>query len=238
MRKTIVWFIVFLICFLGCAQNKPFVGKNIASIAPLKIVRHETPIIKRVTSIGETIGIFSAWDPTGISALASGLPYAAMGKYIVKGSVPDFGKLVTDKIVSRASTEIPNWPATTVEEKTIKDTDNSVDYFPGEFEEETDTLTPISGTLLIFAVNLVLHYEHGFVSGVLATMTDSDGNIFWQQQFIYTSKIYGRYVSIDKYESDNLKLLKEEIVFAAEKTVSIFIEHFKGPMWSSMKKNE
>jgi hypothetical protein len=233
-----------LVCFLGCVQKKSFVRKDIASLAPLKIVRYETPEIERVTSTGETIGIISALDITGISALVGWLPYSAMGKYHVKGTFPDFGKLLTDKFVARANAEIPNWPATTVREDQIEKT--AAQLPPRQRYQQQRKLRQIeanatsisSGTLLVFRVVLGIHHEEGFISGVNANMKDSKGNIFWQQKFIYMSKNYGRKTSIDKYESDNYRLLREEIDFAAEKTVSIFIEHFKGPKWSSLKKAE
>jgi hypothetical protein len=242
MKRIITWLIVSLVCFQGCAQNKPFVRKDIASLAPLKIVRYETPEIRRITSTGETIGILSALDITGITALVAGVPYIASGKDFVKGSLPDFGKLVTDKFVARASMEIPSWPATTVREEPIKKI--AAQLPPRERYQQQKKLRQIesnatsisSGTLLVFEVALAIHHEQGFVSGILATMKDSKGNIIWQQKFIYMSKNYGRKVSIDKYESDNYRFLREEIDFAAEKTVSIFIEHFKGPKWSSLKK--
>ncbi len=138
----------------------------------------------------------------------------------------------------------PYWPATTVREEPIKKT--AAQLPPCQRYQQQKKLRQIeanatsisSGTLLIFKVALGIHHEQGFVSGISANMKDSKGNIFWQQKFIYMSKNYGRKVSIDKYESDNYRLLREEIDLAAEKTVSIFIEHFKGPKWSSLKKAE
>lgn len=242
MKRIIIWCIVFSVCLLGCVQKKTFVRKDIASLTPLKIVRYETPEISRITSTGENIGILSRLDITGVSALVVGLPYAATGKYHVKGPFSDFGKLVTDKFVARANAEIPNWPATTVREKPIKKLPTHLP--PRERQKQLKKLRQIetkatsisSGTLLVFHVSLWIHHEQGFVSVILANLKDSKGNIFWQQKFTYMSKNFGRKVSIDKYESDNYRLLKEEIEFAADKTVSIFIEHFKGPTWSSLKK--
>lgn len=228
------------VCLLGCVQNKPFVRKDIASLTPLKIIRYETPKIRRVTAADVAMRTATYLDITGLSLLA----YGASGTGFVKGSLPDFGKLVTDKFVERASTEIHNWPATTVREKPIKKI--AAQLPPRERYKQQRKLRQVeikatsisSGTLLVFNVELAIHYEQGFVSGIQATMKDSKGNIFWQQKFIYMSKNFGRKVSIDKYESDNYRFLREEIDFAAEKTVSIFIEHFKGPKWSSLKKAE
>ena len=75
---------------------------------------------------------------------------------------------------------------------------------------------------------LSVHSFHGFLSGVTATMETSDGNVLWQKSFDYSSTRFDRVRTIDEFKADNAKLLREEMVFATEKTVSELIDHLRG----------
>jgi hypothetical protein len=136
---------------------------------------------------------------------------AGLGVGLAKGEVDknapisDFGKLVMDKFIERATREIPNWPTTTLEERPIG----------GDYSYK-------SGTLLTFnVIGLIFVFGEGFGSGVVVTMTDLEGNVLWKKRFSYASRRFDRKRSIDEYEADNFNLLKEEMEFAAEKTVSV-----------------
>lgn len=56
-------------------------------------------------------------------------------------------------------------------------------------------------------------------------MKDPEGNILWQKSFIYLSKDFDREMSLEDLEAENCDLLKEEVKFAAEKTVQDFVTH-------------
>lgn len=214
MRRMISWVLIAFwtvssIVLHGCATTTPFTQKDMSAISPLKVARYETPQIKEMTR-----GRFILSTIVGVALLggvAAGLGYnLAMGS--VDGeAIPDLGKLVMDKFVERASKEIPDWPIMTLEERPI----------PADYSYK-------SGTLLTFNVaEWILDFGEGFASLVEVTMTDLHGNVLWKKPFAYSSRLWDRKKSIDEYEADNFKLLKEEIGFDAEKTVSDFIEHFK-----------
>lgn len=208
MNKSYVRIMIFVLLtstvFLqGCAMDKPFVKKDMTSISPLlNVVRYETP---RMTE--ETLGRVL----TG--AILFGGIGAAVAASMVEAKKPiDFGELIMKKFIERGSKEIPNWPLLTIEEQPVAE----------EYSFQ-------SGNLLEFKVSeLRLHSIQGLITSSTATMKKYDGNVLWQKSFRYRSKKYDRGRSIDEFKADNSKLLKEEMDFAAEKTISDFIEHFKG----------
>ena len=68
---------------------------------------------------------------------------------------------------------------------------------------------------------------NGFYSDTIVSMKDSAGNTLWKKNFTYISGNFKRSRSVDEFLANHEQLLREEIVFASEKTVSDFIEHFK-----------
>ncbi len=196
-----VW-LVSLIGVQGCAANKPLVKDNLDPISSLTVVRHITPRIDE-TAIGRALVGYALLGPLGMIIAAD----------MVKIKPPiDFGEFVVRRFVERVSKEIPHWPRMTVKDQHIAD-----DYVLE------------SGTMLQFTVSrLSVHSFHGFLSGVTATMETSDGNVLWQKSFDYSSTRFDRVRTIDEFKADNAKLLREEMVFATEKTVSELIDHLKG----------
>ena len=203
-RIMVLVFIGSLV-FQGCALNKPLLHDDLRKISSLKVVRHQTPEISDMPA-SVLLG-FLVLGSAGVGFAAA----IAMEATKREPSI-DLGELVMTKFVERVSTEIPHWPTMTVQEQPIGD-----DY------------TLESGTLLEFEVNgIVLHFLQGFVSDVSATMKDSESDVLWQRSFWYRSRDFDRQRTIDEFKADNAKLLREEMVFAAEKTVSELIDHLRG----------
>jgi hypothetical protein len=156
--------------------------------------------------MGRALGAYALLGPLGLIAYA-----ATMGE--IKPPI-DFGELVVKRFVERVSKEISRWPRMTVKDQPIAD-----DYFIE------------SGTLLEFKVSgdpYTLNSFNGFVSSVTATMKTADGDVLWQKSFEYRSQYNDRMRTIDEFKADNAKLLREEMVFATEKTVSELINHLRG----------
>ncbi|OGP85881.1 MAG: hypothetical protein A2Z08_00930 [Deltaproteobacteria bacterium RBG_16_54_11] len=131
--------------------------------------------------------------------------------------MPKINELVMNKFFERAEKAIPGWPAMVIEEQAVT---NKKDYF-----------RQYSGTKMLFlnATNYAPHLStgHGFVSYFYGFLVDSEGDILWKKMFVYTSKGFGRVRSVEEYKADNFKLFKEEIEFAANTIVSVFIEDIK-----------
>ncbi len=204
--KTITARITVFVClgslvFQGCAMNTPFVHDDLRVISSLKVVRHQPPDIYEIG--GRLLVAYLLAGPIAVLVAA---------ELTKEEARLDFGEFVMTKFVERVSKEIPNWPPMTVEEQPI-----GGDY------------TFTSGTLLEFEVtDLTLHWITGFEARVNATMKNSEDDVLWRKSFGYRSRDFDRQRSIDEFKADNAKLLKEEMKFAADKTVSDFIEHFKG----------
>ncbi|MDO9581134.1 MAG: hypothetical protein Q7J06_11325 [Bacteroidales bacterium] len=212
---TMISFLIFLIFLQGCATDKTFVKKDMTSISPLKIVRHETPGIK-VASLGQqlTAGIGGAILLGGVGAAIA--TQATTGDVEKQTPIPDLGKLIMEKFVERVNKDIPNWPKMIIIEQPV-----------GEDYAE-------SCNLLEFTVNRPAigwmgwaNGGDGFYSNAVVSMKDSEGNSLWEKSFTYISGHFKRSRSIDEFLANDKQLLKEEIKFAAEKTVSDFMEHFR-----------
>ncbi len=217
MGKTVAWMVVLVwvtstIFLQGCAVSKPFARKDLQSISPLKVVRHDTPEIRKI-SVGRTI------LGAALGAVLLGGAGAVIGMAILQermgpeDNVQDFGLLVEKKFVERAHTEIPIWPTMDVLEQPVAN----------DYAEKC--------ALLEFKVNRIAigKFEGGGLSSItIVTMKDSNGDVLWEKSFNYLSNDFGRGgKSIDDFLSEDKKLLKEELEFAADKTVSDFIAHFK-----------
>lgn len=225
MRKILTWHIIF-ICIItlfflqGCATDKPFVKKDGVSNPPLKVIRYETPSILRSTTT-ETLLLTAVTValPGGSALLILGDEYTKARGEDMQVKIPDFGYLVMNKFVQQLNKEKSDWPSLTVVEKPVEK-----DYAD-------------SCTLIEFKVKRIAYGYLDFVRGgggngllckTVVTMKDPDGEVLWQKSYTYLSKNFNRIKDIDEFEADEGKLLKEEMEFAAEKTVSDLIAHLHG----------
>lgn len=185
----------------GCATNKPLAKTDMLASSTLRVVRQETPIIK-IRTLGRAF----------VYVLAGPLSEAGSTsrEENTQAQIPDMGYLVMNKFTERASREVAGWPAMTV-----------INQPMGENHTETGTLLEFKIERLLFAFIVGIRAES------VVTMMDSQGNVLWQKKFTYLSSDFNRKKGIEEYEADNYKLLKEEIEFAADKTVSDFIDHLK-----------
>jgi hypothetical protein len=71
----------------------------------------------------------------------------------------------------------------------------------------------------------------------IITLKDMQENIIWEKGFLYDSALFGRPTNEKALKADQCKLLKEEYAFAAEKTVTDFINHFKNSQQNSKISN-
>lgn len=78
--------------------------------------------------------------------------------------------------------------------------------------------------------------DYGLAILVRAEMGDSKGIVPWGKDFAYDSREYKRYRDIEELKADNFKLLREEIEFAAEATVSDFIKDLSNGLKSYDKR--
>lgn len=207
--------VLTVISIQGCASDKVFIKKDLSTLAPLTVVRQPTPEFKVMKLGGEMLAgqIIGGLLLGGLGVGIAGETMAEIkGKELKeKASLPDYGELVMKEFVEKIGTELPNWPAMKIENQPV-----SKDY-----------AHPLK-TLLDFEVSMLkLMSIHGLISTTSVTLKDSNDNILWQKNFTYISRDFGRDKSIDEFEADNGILLKEEMMFAANKTVSDFIRHFK-----------
>jgi len=225
MKKccTKVLAFTFLISFIlqGCSlPNQPYVKKDASAITPLKVVRYISPDIRRY-SLGKGVAIFLGsaiiLDPfVGILVFSI---YHDVKKVPNDQGVPDYGKLVMDKFVERAKNEIPNWPVMNIEEKPI-----------------WEALKDESNYILEFkADSLEIKDSKGLIFTTLVTMRDKEDNVIWEKGYKYSSEQFNHKLDYDQLKKDGYKLLKEEMIFAADATVADFIEHFKNPQSSPPK---
>ncbi len=208
----------FVSMIQGCGlPNQPYVKKDsVAELQPLKVVRYETSDFRTYRTGNMITSIVVSGVILG--AIGAGIGYAvhhSISKESDDPTRPDFGRLVMDKFIERSKNEIPNWPNMTVEEKTIKEplTDNL--YAVLEFQVDDIRVELNSSVLMI---------------DTIITMKNKEKNIIWQKGYSYDSIYFNRINTMDALKADNYKLLKNEYAFAADKTVTDFIMHFKNSL--------
>ncbi len=233
LRVPALLFLSLLILPVGCSPkyNKPLANHDLASLGPIKVVRHETPGI--VKASGTETGILALATlavPGGSALLFVGDAYGKARGAGTQGMIPDFGSVVMEKFLDGVSRDVPDCPKLSVVTEPLKD-----DFSEHSAVIEFDVKRLAYGSVDLTRGGIII--EHGLDKGIIAdgflsktvvTMKDPQGEVLWQKGYIYLSKDFDREMSLDELEADNYCLLKEEITFAAEKTAEDFISHLNG----------
>ncbi|MHC1744448.1 MAG: hypothetical protein AB9873_15660 [Syntrophobacteraceae bacterium] len=215
---TFVLLIFTAILIQGCATDKALTVRSMDSASSITAARYNCPqLIKRTVasqSVAMTGVMFGAIGGAIGGAISSGMESSAGKKVAEQCSLPDFGKIVQDAFVERIPQDLPDWPQVSVLPEPIS----------------KDHQVP-SGYLLAVRVNqFALSSGDGLETSCTGTLSDRSGEIVWRKSFRYRSHDFNRPTSLTALEAENGKLLHEEITFAADKTVSAFVDHLKaGP---------
>ncbi len=129
-----------------------------------------------------------------------------------KCELPDFSQLVQAGFVERLEQEFPDLPKPVVQETPIK------------VQAKLDNST--SHVLVLWVYDIQL-YDSGLQTKTNAKMIGPKQQVIWQGSYTYDSTDFPKPHSASELAADNGKLLREELAFAAEKTVSDLIEHLK-----------
>jgi len=227
--------IVFAVLMLnqGCAakSNQALLNRDLASLGPIKMVRYETPgILKSSSAETGVMALATLAVPGGSALLVVGDVYGKARGAGTQSLIPDFGSIVMDKFFESVNQTGPGWPELSVVREPLTE----------ELTERTTTIELDVKRLAYGSIDLTrggIILEHGVDKGVVAdgflsktvvTMKDPQGDVLWQKSYIYLSKDYGREKSLQELEADDCSLLREEIIFAAEKTVQDFVNHLNG----------
>jgi hypothetical protein len=243
MRKKSKWITVFLVftfftSVTGCVPihkigfiggtNRPCIRKDLSSFSPLKVVtiKNDEGIMLIEPTLGEDIAVVSSalfGGPLGMAIASSAVSMAkespiSLGKKLkVECTLSDFGQLVKDKFAARIYEEIPGWPTMTKEDTPLEP--NDISKYKSEY------------LIIIFVMDVkfdTTSIKEPFSANTFISLKAPDGSFLWAKRFIYkTSDFSSGKRSWKELLSDNCRLLKEEVDFAAEQTVSNFIEHFK-----------
>lgn len=212
-KKSSFCFSLILLLFLlqACAGRIPLVKDNLKPISTANVVRHETPTIGfRTLGSAICLGLGGC-----LTVFAGAHMEASRGKEAQeKGGLPDFGELVMLKFAERVPKEIPGWPEMKIENRPVP---KDYQYKDAAFLEFTiQELTIITMTGLVATTNV--------------TMFNKNGKIIWRDNFKFFSFSHHKVhkgKNREYWEADNYKILKEEMVFAADYTVSEFIKVVK-----------
>ncbi len=221
MNAHVVLFgwVLLLVFSQGCAADKPLAKSHLPSLGSIKAVRYETPEIRKITAAAGVGGflVFGAIGGIGGGGMGEALAYYAQGKQLrEKCGLPDYGELVLQQLYARIRFEFPDWPLMSTEELPV-----ASDFeYPG-------------GGLLILKVESVIISSFGasakgFNAASTAQIRIPGGELIWLRHFSFEAGVLGRHRELEELEAENCKLLKEEMQFAATKTVDDFIAHLRG----------
>jgi hypothetical protein len=221
-----------LLFLQGCASsNTPFAGQNLLSLEPVKVCRYETPgIMKSTGTETALLALVTLAVPGGSALLVVGDEYTKARGSDTQTRIPDFGSLVMNGFLERIRKDRTDWPVLTALKDPLTE-DFSENCTVIEFKVNRVAY----GSLDLTRGGIVLErgldkgvVSNGFLSKTTVTMKDRQGEVLWQKSFVYISENFDRNMSVEELEADNFSLLKEEIAFAAEKTVDDFITHLNG----------
>ena len=216
----------------GCGPgNKELVKRDFSGLEPIKVCRFETPgIMKSTGTETALLALVTLAAPGGSALLVVGDEYAKARGSGTQDRIYDFGALVMDKFLEQIKKDRPDWPSLTVIPEPIKD-DSSEKCTVIEFKVSRIAYGSIDLTRGAIALERGLSkglFTKGLMTKTLVTMKDAQGEILWQRSYLYLSEDFKREKTVDELEADNYKQLKEEMVFAADKTVSDFIDDLNG----------
>lgn len=214
--STFILSLLLLISFIvqGCTTlpNQPYLLKQTSEATPLKMARYETPRLRVYTTGGLVASIVTGAVVVGV--LGAGIGYLIHDAVSIQSANPDvldYGKLITDKFVERSKKEIPHWPAMTMQET---------------FAIENASIDNKSYTLTLKVGNVKINANSGLSVDATITMQDKEGKIVWEKGYWYDPALSNRLTTFDALKADKYKKLNEELAFAADATVTDFINHF------------
>ncbi|MBI5103333.1 MAG: hypothetical protein HZB33_16090 [Nitrospirae bacterium] len=217
----------------GCAgkSNHALVKSDMALLAPIKMVRYETPGIMKASGAETTLlALVTIAAPGGSALLVVGDAVGKSRGSETQGIIPDFGSAVMERFLVNVRQAVPGWPELLVVRDPIKEEMNE----PATVIE-LDVKRLAYGSIDLSRGGIVLErgldkgvIADGFLSKTVVKMKDPKGEVLWEKSYVYLSKDFGRERTLEELEADNCSLLKEEMMFAAEKTAQDFIDHLNG----------
>jgi hypothetical protein len=218
-----------MLLLAGCASsNKRFAKQDKSSSDPVKVCRYETPVIMKSTGTETALlALVTLAAPGGSALLVVGDEFAKARGLGTQTRIPDFGSLVMNKFLAQIKNERPDWPALIVIQDPLKE-DFPEKCTVMEFKVSRVAYGSIDLTRGGIALERGLDkgvISNGFLSKTSVTMKDPQGEVLWHKSYVYLSENFDRNMSVDELEADDFSLLKEEMEFAAEKTVEDFIAH-------------
>jgi len=229
--------IIVLALFLnqGCASksNQAFLNNNRAALGPIKMVRYETPgILKSSGTETGVIALATLAVPGGSALFVVGDAYGKSRGAATQSLIPDFGSMVMDRFLESVNQTEPGWPELSAVREPLKEKMNDN---VKTTTIELDVKRLAYGSIDLTRGGIILDrgmdkgiFCDGFMSKTVVTMKDPQGEVLWQKSYIYLSEDYDRGMSVEELEANDLSLLKEEMMFAAEKTVQDFVSHLNG----------
>jgi len=218
----------------GCASssNQALLNQDRSVLGPTKMVRYETPgILKSTGTETGVMALATLAVPGGSALFVVGDVYGKARGAATQTLIPDFGSLVMDKFLESVKQTEAGWPGLTAVRDPLKEE---------LLNEQTTTIELDIKRLAYGSIDLTrggIILDHGMDKGVIAdgflsktvvTMKNPQGDVLWQKSYVYLSKDYDRGMSLDELEANDCDLLKEEMMFAAEKTVQDFVSHLNG----------
>ncbi len=229
-------FIIFLTALFlnqGCASNagKALIGQERAALGPVKMVRYETPgIVKSSGTETRVMALATLALPGGSALLVVGDAYGKARGAETQSMIPDFGSLVMEKFLESVNQTEPGWPELTVVREPIKE-----EGIEAATTLELDVKRLAYGSVDLTRGGVIMDrgmdkgfIADGFLSKTLVTMKSRQGDVLWQKSYVYLSDDYNRAMSLDELEANDYSLLREEMLFAAEKTAEDFVNHLNG----------
>ena len=195
-----------LLFLQGCAGDKLLLRQELVKVPSLQAVYDETPVLR-------------------IRTLSGAIVHAAMGPLIkplhevvttsredkAQTQIPDFGYLVMSRFAESVAKREPQWPVMTVAQWPLKS---------GEEKK---------GAVLHFTTDRIVYaFLVGIVTETTVVLKDEGGEVLWRRHYRYQSDQHGRKKTIEEFETENYRLLREELEFAAERTVADLLAHLAG----------
>jgi hypothetical protein len=208
--------LIALFVLAGCAPKAKMLDAHaLQSVDSITVAKSGCPPLLKETIGSQTAAITGSMFGAIGGGIGGGISQKMMhdnGKKVQEAcGLPDLAQLMLDNFADRAPNELSPWPAMNVESAPL-DPKN----------------LPAGRPVLLISVNsITLKNGRGLLVSTTARLTDGE-NVLWQKQYQYASADHGRPGKLAELEASGGQSLKDEFLFAAEKTVTDFLGHLSG----------
>lgn len=207
--------VCLLLMLQGCTVYKPswhLSTAELKSIRALQVAQYQSPGLRKQTVAADMVGFLGKAIDIGIgSTVQIGIETSGAKRLAEASALPDFGRSVVEGFAEELRKNFSGLPEPMVLQTIVDD-----EYKPSD-----------SAHLITIQLAEISIEFHGLKTYTIGKMLSPKGTVIWEKGYVYRTSDFSKH-SQEEFETDNGKLLRQEMAHARDVTVSELIRHLKG----------